>query len=90
MVAAGIALASSGSFAQSADQLKQMSVEQLLLRQQVLQTEVDKGGDKKKQRQLRRVQRELKRRKNQAAKPNFLMQTASIDQTLLHGNQGQE
>ncbi len=69
MVAAGIVLASSGSFAQSADQLKQMSVEQLLQRQQVLQTEVDKGGDKKKQRQLRRVQRELKRRKNQAAKP---------------------
>jgi outer membrane protein OmpA-like peptidoglycan-associated protein len=69
VVAAGIALAPTGGFAQSADQLKKMSVEQLLQRQQVLQTEVDNGGDKKQKRQLRRVRRELERRKTQATQP---------------------
>jgi|GEM_PF-1762932 len=74
VVAAGIALAPVGSIAQSADQLKQMSVEQLLQRQGVLQTDVDNGGNKKKKRQLRRVRRELKRRKKQAKKPQPVQQ----------------
>ncbi|WP_337660637.1 OmpA family protein [Anderseniella sp. Alg231-50] len=69
VVAAGLALAPVGSMAQSKDQVKQMSVEQLLQRQQVLRGEIDNGGGKKQKRQLRRVQRELKRRKNQAAQP---------------------
>ncbi|NNJ76827.1 MAG: hypothetical protein HKP56_16910, partial [Anderseniella sp.] len=69
VVAAGLALAPVSSIAQSSDQIKQMSVEQLLQRQQVLQGELDNGGGKKQKRQLRRVQRELKRRKNRAAQP---------------------
>ena len=69
VIAAGIALAPVGSVAQSSDQVKQMSVEQLQQRQQVLQGELDNGGGKKQKRQLRRVQRELKRRKKRAAQP---------------------
>ncbi len=69
VVAAGLALAPVGSIAQSKEQVRQMSVEQLLQRQQVLQGELDNGGGKKQRRQLRRVQRELKRRQNQAAQP---------------------
>ena len=69
VVAAGLALAPVGSSAQSSDQVKQMSVEQLLQRQQVLQGELDNGGGKRQKRQLRRVRRELQRRQNQAAQP---------------------
>lgn len=69
VVAAGLALTPVSATAQSSDQVKQMSVEQLLQRQQVLRGELDNGGGKKQKRQLRRVQRELKRRKNQAAQP---------------------
>ena len=69
VVAAGLALAPVSSIAQSSDQVKQMSVEQLLQRQQVLQGELDNGGGKKQKRQLRRVRRELKRRKKRAAQP---------------------
>ncbi len=69
VVAAGLALAPVGGIAQNAAQLQQMSVEQLLLRQKVLQTELGDGGGKKQKRQLRRVRRELQRRKKQAAQP---------------------
>jgi outer membrane protein OmpA-like peptidoglycan-associated protein len=69
VVAGGLALAPAGSSAQSSDQMRQMSVEQLLQRQQVLQGELDNGGGKKQKRQLRRVRRELKNRKKQAAQP---------------------
>lgn len=69
VVAAGLALAPVGSSAQSKDQVRQMSVEQLLQRQQVLRSELDNGGGKKQRRQLRRVQRELQRRKKRAAQP---------------------
>ena len=69
VVAAGLALTPVSGIAQSSDQVKQMSVEQLLQRQQVLQGELDNGGGKRQKRQLRRVQRELKRRQNRAAQP---------------------
>ena len=69
VVAGGLALAPADSSAQSSDQMRQMSVEQLLQRQQVLQGELDNGGGKKQKRQLRRVRRELKNRKKQAAQP---------------------
>lgn len=69
VVAAGLALAPVSGIAQSSDQVKQMSVEQLLQRQQVLQGELDNGGGKKQKRQLRRVRRELQRRKKRAAQP---------------------
>ncbi|MEO1161726.1 MAG: hypothetical protein AAFW74_14960, partial [Pseudomonadota bacterium] len=69
VVAAGLALAPAGSMAQSKDQVRQMSVEQLLQRQQVLRGEIDNGAGKKQKRQLRRVQRELQRRKKRAAQP---------------------
>ncbi len=69
VVAAGLALAPVSGIAQSSDQVKQMSVEQLLQRQQVLQGELDNGGGKKQRRQLRRVQRELQRRQKRAAQP---------------------
>ncbi len=69
VVAGGLALAPAGSSAQSPDQVRQMSVEQLQQRQQVLQGELDNGGGKKEKRLLRRVQRELKNREKQAAQP---------------------
>lgn len=76
VVAGGLALAPAGSSAQSSDQIQQMSVEQLLQRQQVLQGELDNGGGKKQKRQLRRVQRELKNRNVQAVQPQQQQQQA--------------
>ncbi len=90
VVAAGLALAPVGSIAQSKDQVRQMSVEQLLQRQQVLQGELANGGGKKQRRQLRRVQGELKRRQNQEAQPAQQQQQKQQAQPVQQQQQQQQ
>ncbi len=89
VLGAGFVLGPVSSFAQTADQLKQMSVEKLIQHEQFLQTEVNNGGDKRKKRQLRQVKQELKTRQNQNAQPQQQDQSASVNreaQLYLLGN----
>ncbi len=88
MIAAGLTIAPATGNAQN---VQQMTVEQLLQSQQELQTAIANGGDNRQKRQLRRVRRELlKRQAQQQTEPQPQQQQQQQQQQQAEPQQQQQ